>query len=271
MAHFKATTTTDGVMIAADKSKLDGIGSGAQPVEVKENGVQVVAVATALDFTNSNDFGVIASGTEAHVTINRNVANGIAGLAADGAVDIAQGGTGETTRQAALDALAGFVTKGSILAGDGSDMIELAVGADGKFLKANSGEATGLEWVTLPSDVAVDTYRFTGLGTIVTTTKIDGAYIAPRAGTITRITLYRRTAGSAGTTIVDINKNGTTVFTTQANRPQAAFGDGNDYVDAHTDMDVTAVAQGDRIEVDVDSAETGAPKDLNVIIEITYP
>ena len=117
---------------------------------------------------------------------------------------------------------------------------------------------------------AVDTYRFTGLGVIVTTTTLDGTWIPGRAGIITRVTLHRQTAGSAGSTIVDIHKNGTTIFTTQANRPTVTAAGGSDQIDAHIDMDVTAFAADDRITLDVDAAETGSAEDISVIIEVLY-
>lgn len=63
------------------------------------------------------------------------------------------------------------------------------------------------------------------------------------------------TASSSGTVTCDINKNGTTIYTTQANRPaltatttHAAF----------ATPDVTTFAAGDRVGVDVDGAGTGA-------------
>ena len=46
-----------------------------------------------------------------------------------GTVAIAQGGTGQTTRQAAMDALAGAVTAGQYLRGDGADVVMSAIQA----------------------------------------------------------------------------------------------------------------------------------------------
>jgi hypothetical protein len=45
------------------------------------------------------------------------------------AIDIAYGGTGATTRQAAMDALAGAVTSGQYLRGDGTDVVMSAIQA----------------------------------------------------------------------------------------------------------------------------------------------
>jgi hypothetical protein len=117
---------------------------------------------------------------------------------------------------------------------------------------------------------AVDTYRWTVNGKPTVQTAVDNAWIAPRAGTITRITLYRKTGGTSGSTIVDVNKNGTTVYTTQGNRPTVAFNAGADAIDATTDMDVTAVAQDDRLQVDVDAVDAGQPQDISVMLEIEY-
>ena len=116
----------------------------------------------------------------------------------------------------------------------------------------------------------IDTDRWAINGKPAVQTNIDGAWIAPRAGTITRITLYRRTAGSSGSTIVDVNINGTTVYTTQGNRPTVTQAGGADQIDATTDMDVTAVAQDDRLECDVDAVEAGNPQDIDIILEIQY-
>ena len=67
--------------------------------------------------------------------------------------------------------------------------------------------------------------------------------------------------------IVDINKNGTTIFTTQANRPAiaaAANTSGN-----VTNMDVTTVAAGEYLTIDIDQiGSTTAGSDLTVQIEV---
>ena len=54
-------------------------------------------------------------------TLNQNTTGTASNVT--GTVAIANGGTGETTRQAAMDALAGAVTSGSYLRGDGTDVV----------------------------------------------------------------------------------------------------------------------------------------------------
>lgn len=80
-----------------------------------------------------------------------------------------------------------------------------------------------------------------------------------------RASLGAAPAGAA--VIVDISKNGTTVFTTQANRPTIAAGSntsGN-----VTNMDVKTVAAGEYLTVDIDQiGSTSAGTDLTVQIEV---
>jgi hypothetical protein len=83
--------------------------------------------------------------------------------------------------------------------------------------------------------------------------------------TIDRVEASLAVASSSGAVRVDVNKNGTTVFTTQSNRPNlvAAL----DY-DAADTIEVASLADGDFLTVDVDSVGTGA-SDLLVTIWLT--
>jgi hypothetical protein len=72
------------------------------------------------------------------------------------------------------------------------------------------------------------------------------------------------TAPTGSSLLVDVNKNGTTIFGTQANRPTIAAGATAATVGANT---VTAFAAGDYLTVDVDSVgSTVAGSDLVVTI-----
>lgn len=67
--------------------------------------------------------------------------------------------------------------------------------------------------------------------------------------------------------IVDVNKNGTTIFTTQANRPAIAAGG---HVSAQKTSDVTALTTADYLTVDVDQIGSTTPgAHLTVIVECT--
>jgi len=69
----------------------------------------------------------------------------------------------------------------------------------------------------------------------------------------------------ATTYTMDINKNGTTIYTTQGNRPQRTAGNGTGAV-THTTPDVTTVSAGDIFEADVDTAGT-TMEDLAFFLE----
>jgi len=80
----------------------------------------------------------------------------------------------------------------------------------------------------------------------------------------------RASVGSApagSSIIVDVNKNGVTIFTTQANRPTIVAAGTTDLADA---INITSVAAGDKITVDIDQVGSTTPgSDLSVEIEYT--
>jgi hypothetical protein len=105
----------------------------------------------------------------------------------------------------------------------------------------------------------------TGALTVTTGTQrlpIDGAY------TIVGTRLMVGTAPTGANLIVDVNKNGTTIYTTQGNRPsvvatQNAGGPG-------TTPDVTALVAGDYLTVDIDQiGSTIAGSDLTVSVIVS--
>ena len=67
-------------------------------------------------------------------------------LTTNAAVTIAQGGTGETAKTAAFDALSPTTTKGDLIVSNGTDNIRIPVGADTYVLTADSAEPSGLIW-----------------------------------------------------------------------------------------------------------------------------
>lgn len=141
-----ATTSAAGSMSSADKTKLDGIASGA------------TNVTNTNQLTNGAGF-ITSAGTATNVS---------------GTVAIANGGTGQTTRQAALDALAGSVTSGQYLRGDGTDVVMSTIQAgDVPTLNQNTtGSAATLttaRTIALTGDVTYTSGSFNGSANVTGT------------------------------------------------------------------------------------------------------
>ena len=94
-------------------------------------------------------------------------------------------------------------------------------------------------------------------------------FYVPYACTITNV---RATVGAAPTgasLILDLHKGGTTLFTTQANRPTITAGS---YTDLTSTPDVTAIAKDDYLQLYCDQVGATVPgSDLHVQIEVTVP
>jgi hypothetical protein len=109
------------------------------------------------------------------------------------------------------------------------------------------------------------------------TTGTDKAYFpfaVSVALVITEVYLMVGTApGSGKTFTVDVNKNGTTIFTTQGNRPSIAD---TSTEDTSGTPEITALAKNDKLTIDVDvSTASTAVADAVCIIRgtqaITHP
>jgi hypothetical protein len=93
-----------------------------------------------------------------------------------------------------------------------------------------------------------------------------GRYYIEEAVSIVKVRSSVGTAPTGTTLLVDVNKNGSTIFTTQANRPAIAIGANT----ATGTPQVTALAVGDYLTVDVDQVgSTLAGADLTVQIELS--
>ena len=136
-----------------------------------------------------------------------------------------------------------LTTKGDLWGYDTADN-RIPVGADGTVLVADSAQALGLKW---DPQAGLETEVW-GLPGTVTTGEGASRLYAPVAMTLVdfRISL------SAGTATVDVNKDGTTVFTTQANRPAISSGT----VSSLAVPDVTSVAADSYLTIDVDAASS---------------
>ena len=88
---------------------------------------------------------------------------------------ITNGGTGQSTKTAAFDALSPTTTKGDLIASDGSNNVRVAAGSDGQRLVASSAASTGVAWQW--SEMRVTMYA--GQNNIAMTNQPNSAQIQP--------------------------------------------------------------------------------------------
>jgi hypothetical protein len=67
-------------------------------------------------------------------------------LTTNAAVTIGQGGTGQTAKTAAFDALSPTTTKGDLIVSDGTNNVRIPVGTNNYVLTADSAQASGVKW-----------------------------------------------------------------------------------------------------------------------------
>jgi NO-binding membrane sensor protein with MHYT domain len=91
-------------------------------------------------------------------------------------------------------------------------------------------------------------------------------WYAPKSITITSVVVSVGTASLGASVIFDVNKNGTTIFTTQANRPTVAA---SAFTASTTGMSVTTLTTSDYITVDIDQIGT-TYSGADAVVQIIY-
>jgi hypothetical protein len=95
---------------------------------------------------------------------------------------------------------------------------------------------------------------FTQLGTLYVVAGATRWYVTESL-TISNVIASLSTTSSGASVIVDVNKNGTTIFTTQGNRPTITAGA---FYDFSSVPDVTSLTSGDYLTIDIDQVGSGA-------------
>ncbi len=132
---------------------------------------------------------------------------------------------------------------------------------NGQFLGFN-----GTSWTNLSPPTAVPaklTLAFSKDGTVATQIGAH-AWTADANYTITQVRARVGTAPAGASLIVDVNKNGTTIFSTQSNRPTIAAATTTDLADA---INVTSLSSGDFLTTDVDQVGS-TTAGSNLVVQI---
>lgn len=114
--------------------------------------------------------------------------------------------------------------------------------------------------------MSVEVLPFSSAGALTVKTGTSRFPIKGGTFTIVSVAAMVGTAPTGASVLVDVNKNGTTIFGTAANRPTIAAGSNSATVGTHS---VTTVTTGDYLTVDVDQiGSTVAGSDLTVVIRL---
>ena len=159
-----------------------------------------------------------------------------------------------------------LTTKGDIYVATGaSTVVRLGVGTNGQALVADSTQTPGIKWATSTAS-STNVYYISLESTLATG---NGALRLPIMNTCTIVDVRAMVGGNptGSSVIVDVNKNGTTIFTTQANRPTIAVSTNDS--GAKT-PDVTSLAAGDYITADIDQVGSSfAGSDISIAVRVT--
>lgn len=144
-------------------------------------------------------------------------------------------------------------------------------------INASAGiAATKLGSGVLPATVTVGSANFTNsyvpgeavftIPGIVATGARTLRYYCEQARTISNVVASAGVAPTGASLIFDVNLNGTTIFTTQANRPTITT---STFYDASSVPNVTSVSAGDYLTVDVDQVGSTIPGS-DAVIKIVF-
>jgi hypothetical protein len=113
--------------------------------------------------------------------------------------------------------------------------------------------------------VPIEAYTFSVTGPVTVATGKSRIYLEDNY-IIETVRAAVNTAPTGADLVVDVNKNGTTIYTTQSKRPSIAAGTNTDLGDT---PDITTLAAGDYLTVDVDQVgSTAAGSDLTVTVRV---
>jgi hypothetical protein len=120
-------------------------------------------------------------------------------------------------------------------------------------------------WEPVTVSAEKEFHRWNIPGALATTTDAAESVLIIRSMKLRLAYIHCKNNGSASSTIIDINLNGSTIFTTTANRPE--LGNAETYNVSGT-PDIIDLVPGDVLTMDIDQIATGA-SDLTILLTET--
>lgn len=273
---------TNGQVLSANSAT----GTGLQWIPAPGGAVDSVNGQTGVVVLTAADVGAPPT------TRAINTANGLTGggdLSADRTIEPVYGTAANTVAEGDDSRITGaqqrstLTTLGDIYVATAAGVTtRFGVGGDGQVLISDSGEPTGLNWDTLDAtDVGADpagsalaasrhSIVFTDDRNVLTVGSGDARYYNRENVTLTIIGAWV-SAGIQPTDaaiLVDVNINGSTIYSTQANRPTVNAGTNGGGLSATPD--ITSFAVGDYLTVDIDqigSTIAGGRMTVGIIVQ----
>jgi len=255
----------EGAFVDGDKTKLDGIETGADVTDtanVTAAGALMDSELTSIADVKALDQSVVSGATPTFTNTNFTEATDKNYVTdAEKTVIGNTSGTNTGDEEAASKTVAGIVELATTAEIDTGTDTDRAMPIDQFVASKRNIEWIVFDLVDPATDCAVDT-------------NIGGDFVSPIAGTILQddsspFYLYatNSTAGTTGTMVVDVNINGTTIMTTN----KLDFDTGEKTTTTAStfpDLTTTSLSVGDIITVDIDSVHTTPAKGLKLYMGI---
>jgi len=144
-------------------------------------------------------------------------------------------------------------------------IIDSATVADDEYARFTANGLESLSVAEMKSNLGIK-YEYTAHieGSLATVSGVGNNIIIPRNCTLEKAIMYVEDTGDSSSTIIDVNINGTTVYTNQANRPEVDYDDA-DHIDEGGTPDVTSLTANDIITIDLDQIAPSS-SGLDVVI-----
>lgn len=194
-ANSSTVTTSHDYKLGEVTSTDKAVGKAAiqtltnKTIDGDDNTLQDIATASLKTKTGSD--GNVVTGTAG--SSGQPAVWNADGDVVGGTVAIADGGTGQTTQTAGMDALSPTTTKGDLLVDNGTNVVRLAIGINDQVLTADSTQTEGVKWAAAGGAILPTQQIFTSNATTLgdSTSRYD---ITNPTGTT-----YRYTYDSTGT------------------------------------------------------------------------